>query len=149
MRIDKLDLAALESTLRAYRDPDRVWEEIPVLRMLSRTRDQLERGAREFAARLTAVLGDGAAVDVCPTVSEAGGGALPGVELPSWAVTVRPHGEGVEVWEQRLRRHRPAVFARVTEDRLMFDLRTVQPEDFAPIEDALLAAAGSAPTRQE
>ncbi len=148
VRIDKLDLAALEATLRAYRDPDRVWEEIPVLRMLSLTPDELERGAREFATRLTAVLGDGAAVDVCPTVSEAGGGALPGVELSSWAVTVRPHRETVEVWEQRLRRHRPAVFARVTEDRLVFDLRTVQPEDLAPIEDALLAAAGSPPTPQ-
>ncbi len=145
VRIDKLDLAALEATLRAYRDPEHVWEEIPVLRMLTLGLDALERSARDLAARLAPSLEAAAEVEVCPTISEAGGGALPGVELPSWAVAVRPRRDKVEDWERRLRRQRPPVFARIANDRLVFDVRTVFPEDLAPIEQALLTAAGILP----
>lgn len=146
VRIDKLDLAALEATLRAYRDPDTVWEEIPVLRMLTLGLDALERSARDLAARLAPSLEAAAQLEVCPAVSEAGGGALPGVELPSWAVAVRPRSDKVEAWERRLRRHRPPVFARIADDRLLFDVRTVHPDDLVPIEQALLASAGILPT---
>jgi L-seryl-tRNA(Ser) seleniumtransferase len=145
VRIDKLDLAALEATLRAYRDPERAWQEIPVLRMLSRPPGQLEQSARDLAVRLAPLLGASAEVDVCPTASEAGGGALPGVELPSWAVAVRPRGEKVETWERRLRRHTPPVFVRILEGRLVLDLRTLDPDDLAPLEEALLIAAGGPP----
>ncbi len=144
LRIDKLDLAALEATLRTYRDPDRAWIEIPVLWMLGRSRETLEPAARDLADQLAPVLGDAAHVEVCPTISEMGGGALPGVELPSWAVAVRPAGSPVEIWDRRLRRHRPPVFARIVDDRLILDLRTVGPEDYIPLVDALAAcrAAG-------
>jgi len=145
VRIDKLDLAALEATLRVYRDPDRAWQEIPVLRMLSATPDALERAARDLAGRLGQVMGDAASLEVRRTVSEMGGGALPGVELPSWAVAVLPREEGVETWERRLRRHRPPVFARIAEDRLLLDLRTLAPEDVAPLAEALAAAASGRP----
>jgi L-seryl-tRNA(Ser) seleniumtransferase len=145
VRIDKLDLAALEATLRVYRDPDRAWEEIPVLRMLSRTPDALERSAQELAARLAPAVGETGTLEVRPTVSESGGGALPDVELPSWAVAIRPRTEPVEVWESRLRRHRPPVFARIAEDRLLLDLRTIGPEDTSPLVDAIGAASGRFP----
>ncbi len=142
VRLDKLALAALEATLRVYRDPERAWDEIPVLRMLGRGADSLERAARDLAARLAPVLGDAAALEVRPAVSEMGGGALPGVELPSWAVAVTPRDGTVEVWERRLRRHRPPVFARIADDRLFLDLRTLDPEDMPPLIAALAGAAG-------
>jgi L-seryl-tRNA(Ser) seleniumtransferase len=145
VRIDKLDLAALEATLRVYRDPDRAWEEIPVLRMLGRTPASLEAAARDLAARVAAALGEAAACEVRPTVSESGGGALPGVELPSFAVAVRPRGETVEAWEERLRRSRPPVFCRIADDRLLLDLRTLAPDDIPPLLGALAAAAGRRP----
>src|SRR5207245_2499369 len=110
VRIDKLDLAAMEATLRIYRDPDRAWEAIPVLRMLGAGARALERAAHDLAARLRPLLGRAAEVEVCPTVAEAGGGALPGVEMPSWGIAVRPTNAPPETWEQRLRHARPPVF---------------------------------------
>jgi L-seryl-tRNA(Ser) seleniumtransferase len=141
VRIDKLDLAALEATLRIYRDPERAWEAIPVLRMLGADPGALERAARDLAARLQPMLGRAAVVEVCQTVAEAGGGALPGVELPSWGIAVRPQDAGPEAWERRLRHARPPVFCRVADDRLIFDLRTLGPQDLTPLEAALRDAA--------
>ena len=140
MRIDKLDLAALEATLRLYRDPDRVWDEIPVLRMLARDAATLEAAARDLGARVAEALGDAADVDVVRTTSEAGGGALPGAELVSWAVAVRPRAGGPEAWDRRLRRHRPPVFARVADARLLLDVRTLDAADIGPLIEALQAA---------
>jgi len=145
VRIDKLDLAALEATLRVYRDPDAAWDEIPVLRMLARTPDALEHEAVALAERLRVVVGDAAEVAACRTTAEPGGGALPGVELESWAVALAPRRGSVEEWERALRAHRPPAFARIANDRLLLDLRTLQPEDEAPLVAALAAAAGARP----
>jgi L-seryl-tRNA(Ser) seleniumtransferase len=141
MRIDKLDLAALEATLRLYRDPDRAWEEIPVLRLLARDAAALEIAARDLAARAAAALDGAADIEVVRTVSEAGGGALPGAELASWAIAVRPRSGGPEVWDRRLRRHRPPVFARIAEERLLLDVRTLDAADVEPLIEAVRAAA--------
>lgn len=141
VRIDKLDLAALEATLKAYRDPERVWEEVPVLRMLSQTVAALEEAARTLARRVAPALAGAASVEVWDTTSEAGGGALPGAELPSFAVAIRPHRERVEVWEHRLRQHRPPVIARIQDGQLLLDVRTLQAEDWDPLVAALSAAS--------
>ncbi|HLW59274.1 MAG TPA: L-seryl-tRNA(Sec) selenium transferase, partial [bacterium] len=142
VRIDKLDLAALEATLRVYRDPDRAWEAIPVLRMLSADPSVLASRAHELAARLRAMLGSAATIAVSPTVAEAGGGALPGVELPSWGVAVCPADGSPQMWERHLHHARPPVFCRIVDDRLILDLRTLSPEDLPPLAAALAAAAG-------
>jgi L-seryl-tRNA(Ser) seleniumtransferase len=141
MRIDKLDLAALEATLRLYRDPERAWEEVPVLRLLARDARALEAAARDLAARVARELADAADVDVVQTSSEAGGGALPGADLASWAVAVRPRAGGPESWDRRLRRHRPPVFARIADDRLLLDVRTLDVDDLELLIAALRAAA--------
>jgi L-seryl-tRNA(Ser) seleniumtransferase len=143
MRIDKLDLAALEATLRLYRDPERAWDEVPVLRLLAREPASLETAARGLATRVAEALGNAAEVEVVKTVSEAGGGALPGVELVSWAVALRPLAGGPEVWDRRLRRHRPPVFARIADERLLLDVRTLEAADVDPLLVALRAAAQS------
>jgi L-seryl-tRNA(Ser) seleniumtransferase len=141
LRIDKLDLAALEATLRIYRDTDRAWDEIPVLRFLARDPAMLEAAARDLAGEAAGALSTSADVEVVPTTSEAGGGALPGTELMSWAVAVRPRGADVESWDRRLRRHRPPVFARIAGERLLLDLRTIDAADREPLLAALRAAA--------
>jgi L-seryl-tRNA(Ser) seleniumtransferase len=141
VRIDKLDLAALEATLRLYRDPERAWQEVPVLRFLARHPAALEADARALAVHVAEALGDAAALDVVRTASEAGGGALPGAELVSWAVALRPRTGGPERWDRRLRRHRPPVFARIADDRLLLDARTLEPADLEPLLAALRDAA--------
>ena len=148
VRIDKLDLAALEATLRAYRDPARAWVEIPVLEMLARPVNALERAAGELLPRLADVVGDAADLTLCRTVTEAGGGTLPGVEMPSWAVAVTPRRGGVEAWERQLRRHRPPVFGRIADGHLLLDARTLRPEDLEPLVLALGAAARATDTAE-
>ena len=145
VRIDKLDLAALEATLRVYRDPDRAWAEIPVLEMLARSADDLERAAASLLERLRPVTAGAAELSVCRTTTEAGGGALPGVELSSWAIAISPQRGTLDAWERGLRGHRPPVFGRIADGRLLLDLRTLGPEDESPLTDALAAIAGSHP----
>ncbi len=140
VRIDKLDLAALEATLRVYRDPDRAWASIPVLRMLSADGAALERAAADLRDKLRAILEGAATVEVRPTIAEAGGGALPGVELPSWGVAVQSDAAPPEVWERALRRHEPPVFCRIAENRLILDLRTLSGQDLPVLEAAIAAA---------
>jgi L-seryl-tRNA(Ser) seleniumtransferase len=130
LRIDKLGLAALEATLRLYRDPDRARREVPVLRMLDAP--EAELAAR--AERLRAAVGDGAAV--VRAAAKVGGGALPLLELEGPAVAVEPGRDGVDALAARLRARDPAVIARIQDGRLVLDPRTLT--------DAEAEAAGAA-----
>ena len=87
----------------------------------------------EFAA--VAALGqDGVVAGVEPVQATVGGGSLPGETLPSWALVLSPaDGEGVDILARRLRLGEPGIFGRIDRDRLLLDLRTVLPEEDAPI----------------
>ena len=116
LRVDKLTLAALEATLASYaRGAART--EIPILRMISASRDELKARATAFAARLkNATVVEGS--------SAIGGGAYPEASLPTWLVAIE--GDAVPL-EARLRSGSPAVIARIAQDRVLIDLRTVLP----------------------
>jgi L-seryl-tRNA(Ser) seleniumtransferase len=119
-RCDKVTLAALEATLRVYRDGDPL-RDVPTLRALAAPPDWLERRAGELAGKI----GHGAAV--VPSDSFAGSGANPARPLPSFAVALL----GGEAVAARLRAPgvEPAVFARIEKDRVLLDLRTLELED--------------------
>ena len=118
LRVDKLVLAALEATLRGPVPP--------VRRALDTPADQLRARADRLAAALSAQQIDAAVV---PSRSTIGGGSAPGVDLPSWAISL-PSGYAVA-----LRTAATAVVGRVAEGRCLLDLRTVDPDD----DDRLLA----------
>ena len=128
MRIDKLSLAALEATLRLYREPRRARERIPVLRMLEAPEAELE--AR--AGTLAGALGD-AGVDAIVRESSCavGGGALPLLELEGPAVEVDPGGLAAGELARRLRVGDPALYARVRRGRLVLEVRTLTDADAA------------------
>jgi L-seryl-tRNA(Ser) seleniumtransferase len=134
-RLDKMTLAALDATLRFYRDPQRALRELPTLRMLTVPLAELRRRAEAFAARLREVPGI-ASVEVKQDVSYVGGGSLPDIGVPSAVVAVTAEGIGEEELAARLRRGTPAVVGRVQDGRLLLDLRTV----FERQEGELLAA---------
>ncbi|MBC7106334.1 MAG: L-seryl-tRNA(Sec) selenium transferase, partial [Firmicutes bacterium] len=141
VRVDKLTLAALEATLREYRDHrEEVHTRLPVLRMLTAPRAELERRARALAARLAEALRGRAEVATQPGCSRVGGGALPTAELPAVLVTVAPLDRTAEELRVRLRQGDPPVVARVREGRLLLDLRTV-PEEQEPLLELALARA--------
>lgn len=133
LRVDKATLAALEATLLAYLR-GRATQELPVWQMISAPPQQL----RARAERLAAALGPGRA-ETLPCASAVGGGSLPGETLPSYALALR--GAPPDLLARLLRAADPPVIARISEGRLLLDLRTV----LADQEPALLAALRGLP----
>jgi L-seryl-tRNA(Ser) seleniumtransferase len=136
MRPDKMTLALLEATLRVYLDPDRVDHQLPVLRMIRATQAELRPAADRLAARLGEA-GIAADVEVFEDVSEIGGGSLSNQHMPTWCVGVRPREWSAQDAARALRMGEPSVFARVKDDRLAFDVRTLLPGEIAEVADAL------------
>ena len=117
VRIDKLSLAALEATLELYRDPARALREVPVLRAVAEPADAVRERADRLAARLGGT--------VVPTTARVGGGAVPLLELASFACAL----EGGDGLAAALRAGEPPVVARVQEGRVLLDCRTLTDEE--------------------
>jgi L-seryl-tRNA(Ser) seleniumtransferase len=132
LRVSKLTLAALEATLALYRDPDRLAERLPTLRLLARTRDVIEALAQRVAPVLANALGPTWSVDVVTTASQIGSGALPVDSLPSAALVLRPRGRksgaALARLASRFRTLPIAVIGRVADDALWLDLRCLEDE---------------------
>jgi len=128
VRIDKLDIAALAATLQSYLDPQKVWDEIPVLRMLTVAPDSLRAAAEDMKRQLSSVLPAEWQIDVVATVAEVGGGSLPEAHLPSFGVEIRSSLSPNRL-DAFLRAHQPPVFGRIREDALLLDVRTLLPGD--------------------
>jgi L-seryl-tRNA(Ser) seleniumtransferase len=138
LRIDKLSLAATEATLRLYLEPEKARREIPVLRMLNATPDEL----REKAERIVQMCGvvsekSGADVRVCALTSYAGGGAAPGEDLPSWGVAITHQSLGAVQIEEFFRRGEPGIVGRILHDEFVLDMRTVDAGEFHIIAERL------------
>jgi L-seryl-tRNA(Ser) seleniumtransferase len=141
VRIDKLSLAALEATLRLYREPERALREIPILRMLGLAAAAIGERA-EMLAQALRPAAPGTTITIEDETSEVGGGALPLQAIPTRVLALRPaHGSAAEV-EARLRRGRPPVLVRIKGDRVLLDLRTVETGDEAALLQALREALG-------
>jgi L-seryl-tRNA(Ser) seleniumtransferase len=126
VRLDKLQLAALEATLRLSLDEARALAEIPTLRMLTEPAETVHVRADALASRLRAELGEAADVSVAPDIARAGGGSLPLADIPSFVVTLAPRDMSASELETRLRcGAEPAIVARVKDDRVLLDPRTL------------------------
>lgn len=135
-RLDKMTLAALEATLQFYCDEAIALENIPILRMLRLTTEELRERALNFA-KAVEDFEELASTELIDTVAYVGGGSLPDQALPTVVVAIQPKHNGVESLAKRLRLGTPAVMARIQNDALLFDLRTVFPEQEAFLLQAL------------
>jgi L-seryl-tRNA(Ser) seleniumtransferase len=120
LRIDKFTAAALEMTLRLYRDGRE--REIPAVAMLAQNDAQLKARAERLRKALSSHRIEG---QLIATSGQVGGGALPLAEPPSWALALAP-ADGVEELAARLRRGDVAVAARIAAERLLLDMRAVR-----------------------
>lgn len=126
VRADKNSLAGIATTLRHYLRGE-AESRIPIWRMIAAPADAIQARATALAATLAQ---DGIEAGVGPVQATVGGGSLPGETLPSWAIILSPLvGEGIDALARRLRLGDPGIFARIDQDRLLLDLRTVLPED--------------------
>jgi L-seryl-tRNA(Ser) seleniumtransferase len=122
VRADKMTYAALEATLEEHA-AGRAAETVPVARMMALSLEELGRRAKDLASALEAA---GLQPEIVDGVSTIGGGSAPGSQLPTRLVTLtQPAGR----FEEALRAGRPPVIARIADDRVVLDLRTVAPED--------------------
>jgi L-seryl-tRNA(Ser) seleniumtransferase len=141
LRVDKLTIAALEATLGAYLRA--AWDEIPAIRMIRATPQELKRRAENFIRELRPELPlDEVEIEIADGTSLAGGGSTPAQSLPTKVIRIASVRYSATKLEQRLRRAPAAisVIARVEDERLILDLRTVFPEQ-EPLLVKTLAAA--------
>jgi L-seryl-tRNA(Ser) seleniumtransferase len=133
LRIDKLSLAALEATLRLYRDPQEALRQIPVLRMLV-------AGEAELETRAEAMVAEIAGAKVIRAPAKVGGGALPLLELDGPVCAVDPGAVGVDELARRLRAGEPPVIGRAREGWLLLDPRTLTDDEALAAARAVAAA---------
>lgn len=137
LRIDKLTLAALEATLRLYRDPDQAVAQIPTLRMLTASTAHLDARAHALAARIEAAAIPGLKVTVLDAASKAGGGALPLLNLATRCVGLRADHMSVDTLERTLRANDPPIIGRIENDTFLLDVRTLADDELPLIASAL------------
>jgi L-seryl-tRNA(Ser) seleniumtransferase len=135
LRVGKTTLAALEATLRLYRDPDRLAERLPTLRLLARSAEQIAAVAARLQPPVQAALGSRATVAVRPCTGQIGSGALPVEQLASFALCVqvpgkRP-GRALAVLDAGFRSLPVPVIGRIANDAYWLDLRCLEPADEA------------------
>lgn len=139
-RVGKMTLAALEATLSSYLDPAQAAAEIPTLQLLLRSSEEIERQAQTFAQGLSEALPSWQ-VRQCVTASEAGGGSMPEVQLPTVVVEIQPPHGGESAVAASLRQGDTAVLSYIREGWLCFDMRTVLPQQISALLDAVKEAA--------
>lgn len=140
LRVDKMTLAALEATLRLYRDERQALEKIPTLRMIAVSPEQLSLRAIRLASAI-----EGAdpekllRIEVRPGFSQVGGGSLPAQDLPTSLVAVQSGVLSSNRIEESLRRNDPPIIGRIESDHFIMDVRTIVSEQA----EIIAAAFGS------
>ena len=134
LRVDKMFYAALEATLLAYLRED--FDSIPALRMLRVTEEELQHRAEHIARHLR-ISSPQLEIEVVESRSVLGGGAAPGSTLASRALAVRTGALSSDEMLGRLRQWAMPIIARVEDERVLLDLRTVEPSQDATIIAAL------------
>jgi L-seryl-tRNA(Ser) seleniumtransferase len=137
LRIDKLTLAALESTLRLYRDEETAVQSIPTLRMMLQPIASLEENARRLKKMLKNTGCSRLTVASLDIVSRPGGGTLPLLELPSKGLGITVDGLSANAIEKSLRLSSPPIIGRIEDDMYVMDMRTLQDDELEIIRSAL------------
>jgi L-seryl-tRNA(Ser) seleniumtransferase len=134
LRLDKIRLAAIEATLKLYRDPDRLAERLPTLRLMARPRDEIAALAARLQPVLARRLGDGFVVEIVACMSQIGSGSLPQQTIASAGLAIRPRaergaGRALDTLSRDLRGLGVPVIGRIEDGALVLDLRCLEDEN--------------------
>ncbi|MGB2613698.1 MAG: L-seryl-tRNA(Sec) selenium transferase [Phycisphaerae bacterium] len=135
-RVDKACLMVLERTLHLFRDPDLLAREHPLYRALAMPTEALEARARALAAAIGRS-SPAARTEVVEGVGYLGSGSLPTEQLPTRLVAVAVEGLDAEELARRLRTDEACVFARIENDRVVLDVRTIRENELPAVADAV------------
>ncbi|MBI3049960.1 MAG: L-seryl-tRNA(Sec) selenium transferase [Acidobacteria bacterium] len=133
VRCDKLTIAALEATLRLYRESASIAQDIPVLNAITRPLAEIEDTAQRALPALRSALGPGFRVSVQDSTSQMGSGALPTEEIPTKVIAIEHDFLGAHRIAARFRQARPPIIGRVKDDWFLLDARLIaDPLDLVP-----------------
>ncbi len=128
LRVDKLTVSALEATLRLYLNPEGLEERLPILRLLTRPLEEIEKRAWRIKELLSSRLGKRFLIYVEESSSIVGSGALPDCSIPTRVVTITHHEIGAERIFNHFLHSEPPVLGRVERERFVLDARTIDAE---------------------
>ncbi|MDO8442804.1 MAG: L-seryl-tRNA(Sec) selenium transferase, partial [bacterium] len=137
LRIDKLTLAALEATMIQYLNPQKAVERLRVLKNLTEPLSTVKKRANRLLTMLKNARLEGVVLSLKKGFSTAGGGALPTREIPTMLLAIQLEFMSVSSLEERLRRLDVPIIARIAEEQILFDLRTIEEEEFTFVRDGL------------
>ena len=133
LRCGKLTIAALEATLRLYRESTDVAQEIPALRAFSRPLQEIDETAQRAVTPLGEALGPGFRITIEDSTSQIGSGALPTDEIPTRVIAIRHDAVSADTIAERFRNARPPIIGRIKEGAFLLDVRTIyDPDDLVP-----------------
>jgi L-seryl-tRNA(Ser) seleniumtransferase len=133
LRCGKLTVAALEATLRLYRESACIAHAIPTLRLFTRPLSDIENIAQRALPALASALGTGFRVSVQDSTSQIGSGALPTEEIPTKVIAIEHDFMGPHRIAGRFRQARPPIIGRIADDKFLLDARTIfDPLDLVP-----------------
>jgi L-seryl-tRNA(Ser) seleniumtransferase len=125
LRCGKLTLAALEATLRRYRQSPDIVHEIPTLRAFTRPLDDIRALGEQLIPRLQTALGAGFSIHLRESTAQIGSGALPTEELPTMVLTIEHQKLGAAAIAQKFRAANPPIIGRINDERFLLDLRMI------------------------
>ncbi len=133
LRCGKLTLAALEATLRLYRQSPDITQAIPTLRAFTRPLDEIREFGDAMLPKLQAVLGEGFRLVLEDSTSQIGSGALPTEELPTVVIAIGHAKLTAAAIGKKFRDANPPIIGRIKDDRFLLDLRTIfDPQELVP-----------------
>jgi L-seryl-tRNA(Ser) seleniumtransferase len=147
LRMDKIRLAALEATLKLYRDPDRLAERLPTIKHIARRKADIETVANRLLAPIAVAVGENYEVTVVACASQIGSGALPLETIPSAGIAIRSvtgrgSGQALQALAADLRRLPIPIIGRIEDQTIILDLRCLENEDRFTANLARLEPAG-------
>lgn len=128
LRVDKMTFAAMEETLKKYRDRETALRDIPVLHMISQPSEEMKARALMLAGEIRE-MDPSLKLEVVEVKDQIGGGSAPMVYLPGWAVAVTSDSCSADSLERMLRKNKIPVIARINEERLLLCVRTMRDQD--------------------
>lgn len=141
LRIDKFTATALELVLQEYLSEENAVKKIPVLRMITKTKEEVEKDAKRFV-RLLKSRKLQAAVCVEECESQIGGGSLPLERISSMGVVIKPYDMTVPELETAMRKSDIPIIPRVVNDTVLMDVRTMDKEQMSLAADELAGILG-------
>ncbi|HHT9138608.1 MAG TPA: aminotransferase class V-fold PLP-dependent enzyme, partial [Candidatus Wunengus sp. YC60] len=125
LRVGKLTIAALEATLRLYLEEERALNKIPVLKMILTPLETIEERCKRVINKVSSERKTYMNISIIDGFSEMGGGSLPGEGIPTKLISLHSEKINAEEIAARLRENTPPVFARIEQDHVLMDMRTV------------------------